>query len=477
VTVRSGVGTSRGGDDLTSGVALLALLCVAQFVAVFDINVVIVALPAIARALSFSQGDLQWIVSAYVLFFAGFLLLAGRMADLFGRRRMFMAGLATFAAASLACGLAESPAVLLTARAAQGLGAATMAPAALSIITTSFDGKGRNLALGVWTAVAAGGGAAGLVLGGVITDGLGWEWIFLVNVPIGIGALILSPLVLTRDNDRESPGRVDVLGGALGTSGLALLVYGLTRIEPGGRTLPVAGLLVIAAALLAAFLLTEARVRNPLVPLRMFRSRNLVGSNLVSFMLTAITSPTSVLGVIYVQTVLDFSPTSAGFVQLPFSLLVVGGSFIGSRLINRVGTRPAMACGLLIVAVAQIVMTRISAESGVSYVVTGAALSGLGLGCASVASTSKGTSASGKADQGLASGLLNVFAQIGTALGLAVFLAVAALGTEAAEATGERALVDGYRLAFLLAACSAIVAVFVPIVLVRDEKYPESAAF
>ena len=158
------------------------------------------------------------------------------------------------------------------------------------------------------------------------------------------------------------------------------------------------------------------------------------------------------------------------------SLLVVGGSFIGSRLINRVGTRPAMACGLLIVGVAQIVMTRISAESGVSYVVTGAALSGLGLGCASVASTSRGTSASGKADQGLASGLLNVFAQIGTALGLAVFLAVAALGTEAAEATGERALVDGYRLAFLLAACSAIVAVFVPIALVRDEKDPESPA-
>ena len=474
--MRSDTGTSREGDDPTSGVALLTLLCVAQFVAVFDINVVIVALPAIARALSFSQADLQWIVSAYVLFFAGFLLLAGRMADLYGRRRMFMAGLATFAAASLACGLAESPGVLLTARAAQGLGAATMAPAALSIITTSFGGKGRNLALGVWTAVAAGGGAAGLVLGGVITDGLGWEWIFLVNVPIGIGALILSPLVLTRDSDREQPGQVDVLGGVLGTAGLALLVYGLTRIEPSGSTLPVAGLLVIAAALLAAFLLTEARVRNPLVPLRMFRSRNLVGSNLVSFTLTAVTSPTSVLGVIYVQTVLDFSPTRAGFVQLPFSLLVVGGSFIGSKLINRAGTRPAMACGLLIVGVAQIVMTRISAGSGVSYVVAGAALAGLGLGCASVASTSRGTSASDRADQGLASGLLNVFAQIGTALGLAVFLAVAALGTEAAETTGERALVDGYRLAFLLAACSAIAVVFVPIALVRDEQDPDSPA-
>lgn len=229
----NGVGTSRRGGDPTSRVALLALLCVAQFVAVCDINVVMVALPSIARALSFSQADLQWIVSAYVLFFAGFLLLAERMADLFGRRRMFMTGLATFATASLACGLAESPAMLLTARAAQGLGAATMGLAALSIITTSFGGKGRNLALGVWTAVAAGGGAAGLVLGGVITDGLGWEWIFLVNVPIGIRALIMSPLLLTRDNDRESPGRVDVLGKGLGTAGLALLVYGWSTDRTG----------------------------------------------------------------------------------------------------------------------------------------------------------------------------------------------------------------------------------------------------
>jgi MFS family permease len=472
VAVANGDATSRGGGEPGRRLALLGLLCIAQFVNVFDINVVIVALPAIGRALNFPPEDLQWIISAYVLCFAGFLLLAGRLADLFGRRRMFMMGLAIFAAASFVCGFAGSPAVLLIARAAQGLGAATIAPAALSIITTTFVGADRNLALGVWTAVAAGGGAVGLVLGGVITDGLGWEWIFLVNVPLGIGALIMSPLllpkdILPKDIDPGPTARVDVLGGMLGTAGLALLVYGLTRIEPSGRIFPVAGLLVIATVLLAGFLLVESRVPSPLVPLRMFRSRNLVGSNLVAFMLTAVTS-TGVLAVIYVQTVLDLSPTRAGFVQLPFSLLVIGGSFIGSKLITHLGTRPAMACGLLTVGVAQIVMSRISAESGVSYVVLGGALSGLGLGCASVASTAGGTSASTKADQGLASGLLNVSAQIGTALGLAVFLAAAALAATAAPTTGEVALVDGYRLAFLLGACSALLALVVPIALVRD---------
>lgn len=205
----------------------------------------------------------------------------------------------------------------------------------------------------------------------------------------------------------------------------------------------------------------------------MFRSRNLVGSNLVAFMLTAVTA-TGVLAVIYVQTVLDYSATRAGFVQLPFSLLVIAGSFIGSRVVNHFGTRPAMVSGLLTVGVAQIVMTGISAESGVSYVVAGAALSGLGLGCASVASTAGGTSTSTKADQGLASGLLNVSAQIGTALGLAVFLAAAALGTQATPVAGESALVEGYRLAFLIAAGLAILAVFAPIALVREQREPDS---
>jgi EmrB/QacA subfamily drug resistance transporter len=471
----SAVESEQRRGDRIHRVALLGLLCMAQFINVFDINVVIVALPRIGRALGFSPGGLQWVVSAYVLFFAGFLLLAGRMADLFGRRRMFMAGLGVFAAASLACGLAPSPAALLVARALQGLGAAITAPAALSIITTTFKGRDRNLALGVWTAVAAGGGAAGLVLGGLITDGLGWQWVFLVNVPLGTASFVLSLLLLPEDRRRGPGDRVDVFGAILATAGLTVLVYGLTRMESDGPGLRVAGLLVVAGALLAAFLLTESRVRSPLVPLRMFCSRNLVGANLVAFALTATTSSTSVLAVIYVQTVLGFSATRAGLVQLPFSVLVIVGSMIGSKLVSHYGTRFTMASGLVMIGVGAMVMTRISPEGGASYVVSAAALSGLGLGCASVASTARGTSAAPKRDQGLASGLLNVSAQVGTALGLSLFVTAAALRTEAAVTTGDSALVDGYRLAFVLAACMALLAVGVPIASIRDERAQDPA--
>jgi EmrB/QacA subfamily drug resistance transporter len=449
---------------------LLALPCVAQFLNVFDINVVLVALPALGSDLGFSSSGLQWVVSTYVLCFAGFLLLAGRMADLFGARRMFMIGLAVLTAASFVCGVAQIPAMLLAARAVQGLGAATISPAALAIITTAFTGRDRNVALGVWTGVGAGGGAAGLVLGGVITDLLGWNWVFLVTVPIGIASLVASRLWLPRDDHRETDGRVDVLGAFLGTAGLSILVYGLTRIEPGGHILPAAGMVVVGAGLLVAFGVTELRVTDPLVPARMFGSRNTVASNLVAFTLTATTTPTSVLAVIYVQTVLDYSPSRAGFVQLPFSLLVIGGSVVGSWLIGRHGTRLAMGAGLVVVAAALAIVTRISADAGLLYVVTGAALAGLGLGCASVGSTALGTAAAATSDQGLASGLLNVSAQVGTAVGLAVFVTAAALRTEAITAIEDVALVHGYRFAFLLAASLSLSAVVVPVVLAREER-------
>ena len=447
--------------------ALLTLPCVAQFLNVFDVNVVIVALPSIGADLGFSSTGLQWVVTANVLCFAGFLLPAGRMADLYGSRRVFLSGLALVSAASLACGLAQSPVMLLIARAAQGLGAATTSPAALSIITTSFTGGRRNVALGVWTAVAAGGGAVGLVAGGAITDALGWEWVFLGVVPIAIASLVASRLWLPGHGPRHDRGRVDLLGALLGTSGLSLLVYGMTRVEPGGRIIDAAVPLGIAAALIAAFLFAESRVPDPLIPLRMFRSGDVAGSNLVALTLTATTSSAGVLAVVYVQTVLDYSPSRAGFVLLPFSLLVIGGSAAGSWLIGRYGTRLGMAAGLVVIAVGLSFMARISAEAGVSYVVGGVTLGGLGLGCASVASTARGTAASSTTDQGLASGLLNVSAQVGTAVGLAVFVTAAALRSKAATATGEVALVEGYRFAFLLAAALAICAVTVPMVLGR----------
>jgi MFS family permease len=252
--------------------AVLALLCVAQFVDVLDVNAVIVALPAVGRDLGFSPEDLQWVVTAYVLFFGGFLLLAGRLSDLYGRRRMFVVGLAVFTASSLACGLAGSPLELVAFRAVQGLGAAIVAPAALSIISTTFTGgRERNLAMGVWTAVAAGGGAAGLVLGGFITDSLGWPWIFLINVPIGVLGIVLSFVLLGAGRGERAARRLDVWGAVTVTAGLFLLVYGLTRAEETGFGSPLTlAALALALFLLATFLFVERSVADPLVPLRVF---------------------------------------------------------------------------------------------------------------------------------------------------------------------------------------------------------------
>src|SRR5918998_584226 len=250
----------------------LALLCVAQFVDVLDVNAVIVALPSIGRELGFMRGDLQWVITAYVLFFGGFLLLAGRLADLFGRRRMFVAGLALFTLSSLGCGLAGTPAVFLVARAAQGLGAAIVAPAGLAIISTTFrEGSERNLAMGVWTAVAAGGGAAGLVLGGLITDRFGWEWIFFVNVPLGVAGIALAFILLEGDRGAEASRRLDLLGATAITAGLVVMVYGLTRAEDAGfGSLLTLGSLGLAASLIATFVLVERSIADPLVPLGIF---------------------------------------------------------------------------------------------------------------------------------------------------------------------------------------------------------------
>ena len=454
--------------------AALALLCVAQFVDVLDVNAVVVALPTIEWDLGFAPQDLQWVVTAYVLFFGGFLLLAGRLADLFGRRRMFVAGLALFTASSFACGLAGSPLLLIVFRAAQGLGAAIVAPAALATISTTFpEGRERNFAMGVWTAVAAGGGAAGLVLGGLITDGLGWEWIFFVNVPVGVAGIALSFALLEADRGERASSRLDLTGALTVTGGLVLLVYGLTRAEEAGLGSPATlGTMALAGSLLAAFLFVEWSVSDPLVPLRVFRTRDLVGSSLVAFTNTATTSPVSVLAVLYLQQVLAYSPTLAGLLGLPCSLSVVVGSILGSRLTGTLGARRTMALGLVGISVATLVIVGISASGGLWYVVANATLSGLALGCSAVASTTRGTSAVKEEERGLASGLLNSSAQVGTALGLAVLFAVAVARTDAVAVGGEpddEALVAGYRWAFFVGAAVAALGVAAALRLVRQE--------
>jgi EmrB/QacA subfamily drug resistance transporter len=452
----------------------LALLCVAQFVDVLDINAVIVALPVVGRDLGFSSEDLQWVITAYVLFFGGFLLLAGRLSDLYGRRRMFVLGLALFTASSLGCGLAGSPLALVVSRAFQGLGAAIVAPAALSIISNVFpEGRERNLAVGVWTAVAAGGGAAGLVLGGFITDSLGWAWIFFVNVPIGVVGVALSFVLLGAHRGERASRQLDVWGAVTVTAGLFLLVYGLTRAEEAGFGSPLTlGAVALALVLLTTFLLVERSAADPLVPLRVFRSPDLSGSALVAFANTATTAPVGVIAVLYLQDILAYSPTQAGLLGLPFSLSVVAGSFLGTRLTGGLGARRTMALGLVGVSVATLLIAGITAEGGLPYVLANAALSGLALGCSAVASTTRGTSAVEEEERGLASGILNSSAQMGTALGLAVLITVAAARTEAlagGEEATAAALVEGFRTAFYVATGLAVSGVLVPLFLMRGE--------
>jgi EmrB/QacA subfamily drug resistance transporter len=438
------------------GVALV-LLCVAQFVDVLDVNAVIVALQSIGQDLGFSQAGLQWVVSAYVLFFAGFLLLSGRVADLWGRRRTFVAGLSVFTAASLSCGLSVSPEMLVVSRALQGLGAAITAPAALSIITTIFaEGRERDRAVAAWTAVAAGGGAAGLLLGGLITDVLGWEWIFFVNVPFGVASIALSRVLLPESRDPAASRRLDLLGAGTVTSGLVLLVLGLTRTEEAGFGSPITlATLGFAAAFFGAFVLVERRAADPLVPLKLFRLRELVGAALVAFALTAATAPVGVLVTLYLQNTLGYSASIAGLAGLPFSFCVIAGSMLGGRISERIGGKATMSSGLAVVAVSALITAGITADGGVAYVLAGAGLSGLGLGCASVASTARGTSAVEEGKRGLASGFMNTSAQVGTALGLATLLTLAATRTATLSDGAEFAagtLVAGYRLAFLVAA-------------------------
>lgn len=455
----------------------LGLLCAAQFVDVLDINAVVVALPSVGRDLGFSGSGLQWVVTAYVLFFGGFLLLAGRLADLLGRRRMFVAGLGLFTGASLLCGLAWSPLALVVFRALQGLGAALLAPAALAIISTVFAaGRERNFAMGVWTAVAAGGGAAGLVLGGLLTDALGWRWIFFVNVPVGVAGVALSFVLLGADAGRGARRRLDLPGATTVTGGLVLLVYGLTHAEEAGLRSPATlGTLAVALALLAAFLRIERAAADPLVPLRVFRVRDLSGSALVAFANTATTASVGILAVIYLQQILSYSPTAAGLLGLPFSVSVIVGSFAGSRITGLAGAKTAMAIGLLGIAAANLLLAfGISADGGLAYVLAQAALSGLFLGISAVASTGLGVSALAEGERGLASGLLNSAAQVGTALGIAALFTLAAARTEvlAGGAPSAEALVEGYRWAFFAATGMAVLGAVAALALIRDTNKP-----
>src|SRR5688500_10747475 len=332
----------------------LILLCFAQYIVVLDASIVNVALPSIGEALDFSQANLAWVVNAYVLTFGGFLLLGGRMADLLGRRRVFIAGLLVVGVASLAAGFAATEGQLIAARAAQGLGAAIISPSALSIIMNTFsDGAERNKALGAWGAVAGAGGAAGVLLGGVLTDGLGWEWVLWVNVPVALIAAALAPSLIAESRSTSATRHFDAAGAVTVTAGLSILVYALVdATDAGWGSVQTLGLIALSAALIAAFVVIERRSDAPLVPFSIFRIRTLTGANIVGLLVGASLFSMFFFITLYMQQVLGYSAIEAGLSYLPLALMIIAASGNGSVLVTRIGFKPVLATGMLFIAAA-----------------------------------------------------------------------------------------------------------------------------
>jgi EmrB/QacA subfamily drug resistance transporter len=447
----------------------LILLCVAQFVVVLDASIVNVALPTIGDALDFSESNLPWVVNAYVLTFGGFLLLGGRLADLLGRRRVFMAGLVLFAIASLAGGLATNSGQLIVARAVQGLGAAILSPAALSIVATTFkDGAERNKALGIWGAVAGSGGAAGVLLGGVLTEGLGWEWVLWVNVPIGLIAAAIAPSLIAESRAENETRHFDVAGAFTVTAGLSLLVYALVDAENAGwgstRTI---GLLAVSVALLLTFVFVERRSRAPLVPFSIFRIRTITGANVVGILTGASLFSMFFFISLYMQQVLEYSPIRTGLSYLPLAVSIIISAGVASQLVTKVGFKPILAAGMGLIAAGLLWFSRISVDGSFASDILGPSLlAAVGLGFAFVSVTIAAVSGIEDREQGLASGLINTSQQVGGALGLAILSAVSISVTGSSQ--NHAVLTEGFQAAFLVGACFAAIGLAATLLLIRS---------
>jgi EmrB/QacA subfamily drug resistance transporter len=452
----------------------LILLCSAQFVVVLDASIVNVALPSIGKALDFSQENLPWVVNAYVLTFGGFLLLGGRTADLLGRRRVFMAGLMLVAVASLAAGFAATEGQLIAARAAQGLGAAIISPAALSIVTTTFsDGAERNKALGVWGAVAGSGGAAGVLLGGILTDGLGWEWVLWVNVPVSLIAVALAPRLIAESRAENEARVFDVAGAVTVTASLSILVYALVDANDAGwGSSQTIGLIALAALLMAAFVAIELRTAKPLVPFSIFRIRTLTGANVVGLLVGASLFSMFFFISLYMQQVLDYSAIHAGLSYLPLALVIMASAGIASQLVTKLGYKPVLAAGLLFIVIGLAWFSRVSVGGSFTTDILGPSLfAAAGLGFAFVTTTIAAVSGVEENEAGLASGLINTSQQIGGALGLAVLSAVAISRTDDVMSAGssslKNGLTEGFQAAFLGGAMIAAIGFVLTLVLIR----------
>jgi EmrB/QacA subfamily drug resistance transporter len=452
----------------------LILLCVAQFVVVLDASIVNVALPSIGKGLHFSEENLPWVVNAYVIAFGGFLLLGGRAADLLGRRRVFMAGLLVVAVASLAAGFAANQGQLIAARAAQGLGAAIISPSALSIVTTLFrDGAERNKALGAWGAVAGSAGAAGVLLGGILTDGLGWEWVLWVNVPVSLIALALTPGLLPESRSESATRHFDAAGAVSVTAGLSVLAYAfLDASSAGWGSTKIVGLLALSVALIGAFVAIELRSKAPLVPFRIFRLRTLTGANVVGLLLGASLFSMFFFISLYMQQVLGYSPIHAGLSYLPLAVTIIVAAGLGGQLVTRFGFKPILAAGMAFVALGLVWFSQVSVGGGFLTDILGPSLlAAIGLGFGFVTSTIAAVSGVKEREQGLASGLINTSQQIGGALGLAVLSTIATSRTDHVMASGSSslpsALTDGFQSAFLGGAVIAALGFAATLILIR----------
>ncbi len=459
----------------------LALLAATQFVLILDIAIVTVALPSIGTDLDFATADLSWVINAYALLFGGFLLLGGRMADLIGRRRMFMAGLIIFTAASLAGALAQSALWLVIARGTQGLGAALVSPAALSMVMTLFpEGSERNKALGVWGAVAGSGGAAGAILGGVLTDVFSWQAVLYVNIPVGIAAVALAPRLLPEGRDVAGVRSFDVAGATSVTAGLALLIYAVVDAPDAGwgstQTLVLGA---ISLALIAAFVAIEAAAERPLLPLRTFRNRMLRSANLGALLTTMALFPMWFILTLYTQQVLGYTPLEAGLAQLPIALLIVLAAAPTQQLVTRIGPRVPMVAGLLLVAGGLFWFAQVSpGGSFIADILGPSVLAGVGAAMAFIAGTIAATTGTAEDDAGLASGLLNTSQQVGGAIGVAAIAAIATARTTNVISAGEGvpavALTEGYQTGYLVAATVALVAAIVVAALVPSRTEQRS---
>jgi EmrB/QacA subfamily drug resistance transporter len=439
---------------------VLVIACMAQFMVVLDATVVNIALPSVQRGLHFSAANLQWIVNGYTLIFGGFLLLGGRAADLLGRKRLFIAGVILFTAASLFNGFAQTSGMLIVGRGLQGLGGALVSPAALSIVTTTFtDGEQRTKALGVWSAIAAGGSAVGLLLGGVLTDLASWRWVFFVNVPVGIITILLALRFVNESRIEMAHRSFDLLGAFAVTSGLVVLVYAIVKAQAFGwgsaRTL---GLGAVAVALLVAFVAIEHRSAAPLMRLSIFRIRALAVADTVLLLVASGLFGMFFFASLYVQEILGYSPLRAGLAFLPVTAGIMIGAGLSQQLIRRFGVRTVCTGGIALASAGMLVLTQLPVHgSYVGNLLVGLMPMSIGMGLAFVPITLLGTSGVSGEDAGLASGLFNTAQQVGGSLGLAILSTLAASQTASvlhgsAPAAVIAARVSGYHVAFLAAA-------------------------